>query len=219
MKVVHDRRTEDVRLLDDLITQAQSEADEWAGRLDAMRGQYTVQDAHKRAEAVGFERLLEQLDAIAYPAVSLIAWHRDPSKRWVDSEAEIRVNTLYKKHQRGRALVCVRSLESLQRAKATTQFWQLAGIHPSDAENDPDGFSLEQAWWFFTHWQTYAALAQRSAGHKESRRFASLANAHRFLTAQFLEAAPKKENVERARPALSQLIDSIENDVGHGDRR
>jgi len=213
MRTVYQSQPADQRLLDDLTTQAQKEADEWVARLDAMRGQRTVQDAHTRAAEIGFEGLLEQLDAIAYPAVGIIAWHRDPSRRWVDSEAEIRVNALYKKHQRGRALVCIRSLESLQRAKATTQYWQLAGIHPADAENDPDGFSLERAWDFFTHWKTYAALAKRSAGHKESRRFSSLADAHRFLTAQFLVAAPKKENVERARPALSELIETIRNEV------
>ena len=212
MKDAHDRRTEDVRLLDDLITRAQSEADEWVKRLDATRGRYTVHDAHRRATSIGFDGLLEQLDVIDYPPEGVVAFHRDPSHRWADSEAEVRVNTLYKKHQRGRALVCIRSLESLQRTKATTLFWEVAGIHPADAEDDPDGFSLDRAWWEFKLWKTYSVLAKRSAGHKESRRFASLAEAHRFLTALFLEAAPKQENFELAQASLSELIKSMETE-------
>jgi len=199
MKTLYESSTPDEQLLDQLTAQALSDADYWFERLETMQGQHAAREAHKRAASIGFERLVEQLDAIGYPPLSTALQDIDPTRRWTTSEAEKRVETRYEPGERGRAIICIRSLEALQRAKATTQFWeQLAGIHPRDAASDPDGFSLQLAWEYFIQWKAYATLAKRSIGHRESSLFTSLAKAYRLMTAQFLASALSEKDLKLA---------------------
>lgn len=182
--------TADQLLVDQVTARALRDADYWIERLDDMQGQQTVQDARRRAESMDLEHALEQLDAIAYPPLSTELDDLDPSQRWAKSDAEMKVEARYEAGQRGRQLICVGSLQMLQRAKGATHFWELLGIHPRDAEDDPDAQDLQMAWSCFSRWKAYATLAKRSAGHKGSAWFALMAKAYRLMTVQFLVRVP-----------------------------
>lgn len=201
-----------------MIKAAVAEQEVWRKRLEALRGKGTIDKAHEKALKAGGEELIRRLEALVWPPTRENFESISKDGTWPPSEIEKALDAYPDPILRGELkYMFMGTLEHRDRIKAYTQYWELIGVHPRDAEPS-EWCEPHNGWNLFVGWKTHEELAKREVGADDIRQkvHTGLAMAYKSIWITFVcrpkDAIPLSETREKLSEFLREHPDMMQEE-------